>query len=63
MIQKKEELSIILKLPYMGPEGEKLVKTLRKKISKNISKKTIYQNYLDDNKNIRFLLSKRQNSN
>ena len=38
---KNDELSIILKLPYMGPEGEKLVRTLRKKISKNISRKLL----------------------
>ena len=33
-----ENLEIILKLPYMGPEGEKLVKNLRKKITRHLSK-------------------------
>ena len=32
---------ITLKIPYMGPEGDKLVKTLRRKISKNVSRKLI----------------------
>ena len=37
--KKDEDLDIIMKLPYMGPEGEKLVKTLKRKISRNISRK------------------------
>ena len=30
---------LILKIPYMGPEGDKLVKTLKKKIQRNLSER------------------------
>ena len=37
---KKEDIeSIYMKIPYMGPEGDKLVKTLKRKLRYNVSRK------------------------
>ena len=53
-----EELSLTLKLPYMGAQGEKLVQTLKRKIQLNLSKKVNFKIYYITSKIAKFCSTK-----
>ena len=47
-----------LKLPYMGGEGEKLVRTLKRKVQSNLSKKVNFKIYYTTSKIAKFCSTK-----
>ena len=53
-----EEFSLTLKLPYMGGEGEKLVRTLKRKVQSNLSKKVNFKIYYTTSKIAKFCSTK-----
>ena len=55
--------SVTLKIPYMGAEGEKLVKTLKRKIQTNISRKINIRIIYTTNKLSKFCSVKDQRNN
>ena len=54
----EDELSLTLKLPYMGSEGEKLVRTLKRKVQSNLSKKVNFKIYYTTSKIAKFCSTK-----
>ena len=54
----EDELSLTLKLPYMGAEGDKLLRTLQRKVQLNLSKRVHFKIYYTTSKIAMFCSTK-----
>ena len=54
----ENEISLTLKIPYMGAEGDKLVRTLKRKVQSNLSKKVNFKIYYTTSKIAKFCSTK-----
>ena len=57
-VSAEEEFSLTLKLPYMGAEGERLVRTLKRKVQANLSQKLNLKIYYTTSKMAKFCSTK-----
>ena len=53
-----DEFSLTLKLPYMGAEGDKLFRTLKRKVQSNLSQKVNFKMYYTTSKIAKFCSTK-----
>ena len=54
----EDEFSLTLKLPYMGAEGDKLFRTLKRKVQSNLSQKVNFKMYYTTSKIAKFCSTK-----